>query len=204
MHVFEQMANFEVRKAFLGKKELHAIPADEELAFLKSYLLSDECTSDIHRLQSGDYFLAIPHRFRIKKIASTRRRICYSFPLRDKSLLKLMKGRLKTVATTCFSSLFVNLATGDQSLAIILPAKMYGAAYAKQNFERKLLSRTVEDSGTVTSVLVPWNSCGMTQSTVLGVSTLVYAPYCFFCWISPIMTVMFALFHKEKAVKPLH
>lgn len=120
------------------------------------------------------------------------------------SLLKLMKGRLKTVATTCFSCLFVNAAAGDQYLAIILPAKMYGAAYAKQNFERKLLSRTVEDSGTVTSVLVPWNSCGMTQSTVLGVSTLVYAPYCFFCWISPIMTVMFALFHKEKAVKPLH
>lgn len=110
-------------------------------------------------------------------------------------LLKLMKGRFQTVATTCFSSLFVNVAAGDQYLAIILPAKMYGEAYTQQNMERKLLSRTVEDSGTVTSVLIPWNSCGMTQSTVLGVSTLVYAPYCFFCWISPLMTCAFAAFH---------
>ena len=111
------------------------------------------------------------------------------------SLLKLMKGRLKTVATTCLSSLFVNVSAGDQYLAIILPAKMYGEAYRKQNLEGKLLSRTVEDSGTVTSVLIPWNSCGMTQSTVLGVSTIVYAPYCIFCWISPLMTIAFASLH---------
>lgn len=108
------------------------------------------------------------------------------------NLLKLMRGRLKTVATTCFSSLFVNLATGDQSLAIILPAKMYGEAYERQNLPKKLLSRTVEDGGTVTSVLIPWNSCGMTQSTVLGVATIIYAPYCFFCWISPLMTIFLA------------
>lgn len=114
------------------------------------------------------------------------------------SLLKLMKGRLKTVATTCFSSLFVNLATGDQSLAIILPAKMYGEAYEKQGLEKKLLSRTVEDGGTVTSVLIPWNSCGMTQSTVLGVATVLYAPYCFFCWISPMMTIAFAALGGKK------
>ena len=85
------------------------------------------------------------------------------------SLLKMMRGRFKTVATTCLSCLFVNVAAGDQYLAIILPAKMYGEAFGKQNLEKKLLSRTVEDSGTVTSVLIPWNSCGMTQSTVLGV-----------------------------------
>lgn len=90
MYVFERMADPEVRKAFLAKKELHAAPNDEEFDFLRSYLLSDECTEDIRRLQSGDYFLAVPRRFRIKKIASTRRRICYSFPLKDKILLKLM------------------------------------------------------------------------------------------------------------------
>lgn len=109
------------------------------------------------------------------------------------SILKLMSGRFKTVATTCFSSIFVNLTTGDQNLAVILPAKMYGEAYKRQNFEAKLLSRTVEDGGTVTSVLIPWNSCGMTQSTVLGVATVVYAPFAFFCWISPLMTMLFAL-----------
>ena len=111
------------------------------------------------------------------------------------SLLKMMRGRFKTVATTCLSCLFVNVAAGDQYLAIILPAKMYGEAFGKQNLEKKLLSRTVEDSGTVTSVLIPWNSCGMTQSTVLGVSTLVYAPFAIFCWLSPITTMLFAAFH---------
>ena len=114
------------------------------------------------------------------------------------SLLKMMRGRFKTVATTCRSCLFVNVAAGDQYLAIILPAKMYGEAFGKQNLEKKLLSRTVEDSGTVTSVLIPWNSCGMTQSTVLGVSTLVYAPFAIFCWLSPITTMLFAAFHSTR------
>ena len=114
------------------------------------------------------------------------------------SLLKMMRGRFKTVATTCLSCLFVNVAAGDQYLAIILPAKMYGEAFGKQNLEKKLLSRTVEDSATVTSVLIPWNSCGMTQSTVLGVSTLVYAPFAIFCWLSPITTMLFAAFHSTR------
>ena len=117
------------------------------------------------------------------------------------SLLSMMKGRVRTVATTCVSSIFLNATTGDQCLAIILPAKMYGKAYEHQGFEKKLLSRTVEDGGTVTSVLIPWNSCGMTQSTMLGVSTFIYAPYCFFCWISPLMTIAVAFFHRDKKVK---
>lgn len=121
------------------------------------------------------------------------------------SLLIMMKGRFATVVTTSASSLFVNLTTGDQSLAIILPAKMYGEAYSKQQLKPSLLSRTVEDSGTVTSVLIPWNSCGMAQSTVLGVATVAYAPYCFFCWISPIMTMIFALLHdKVKKIMKLN
>ncbi len=107
-------------------------------------------------------------------------------------LLKIMVGRVSTVLTTCLSCLFINVSTGDQSLAIILPSKMYGEAYKRLNLPKKLLSRTLEDSGTVTSVLIPWNSCGMTQSTVLGVATLAYAPFAFFCWISPIMTILVA------------
>ena len=108
------------------------------------------------------------------------------------SLLKMMRGRFKTVATTCLSCLFVNVAAGDQYLAIILPAKMYGEAFGKQNLEKKLLSRTVEDSGTVTSVLIPWNSCGVTQAAVLGVPTLIYLPYCVFNWLSPLMSLAIA------------
>lgn len=113
-------------------------------------------------------------------------------------LLKIMKGRMSTVFTTCLSSIFLNCATGDQTLAIILPSKMYGRAYKRLRLPKKLLSRTLEDGGTVTSVLVPWNSCGMTQSTVLGVATMAYAPYAIFCWLSPIMTIFVsALPHKE-------
>lgn len=113
-------------------------------------------------------------------------------------LLRVMLGRFKTVLTTCLSCIFLNVTTGDQCLAIILPSKMYGKAYERQHLPANLLSRTLEDSGTVTSVLIPWNSCGMTQSTVLGVPTLVYAPFAFFCWLSPLMTLLVAAFAKSE------
>lgn len=115
-----------------------------------------------------------------------------------KHLMKVMRGRISTVFTTALSCIFLNCTTGDQCLAIILPSKMYGAAYRRQRLPNKLLSRTLEDSGTVTSVLVPWNSCGMTQSNVLGVATLAYAPYAIFCWISPLMTVLVSIISNKR------
>lgn len=116
-------------------------------------------------------------------------------------LLRVMLGKFKSVLTTCLSCIFLNATTGDQCLAIILPSKMYGEAFKRQALPNKLLSRTLEDSGTVTSVLIPWNSCGMTQSTVLGVATLAYAPFAFFCWISPLMTLLVAACSKEFVLK---
>lgn len=115
-------------------------------------------------------------------------------------LLKIIKGRTSAVATTCMSSLFLNATTGDQIISIILPSKMYGSAFDRLGLPRKLMSRSLEDGGTVTSVLVPWNSCGMTQSTVLGVATTIYAPYTLFCWISPLMSVI-AAFVKQYIMK---
>ena len=115
-------------------------------------------------------------------------------------LLKVIKGRTSAVATTCMSSLFLNATTGDQIISIILPSKMYGSAFDRLKLPRKLMSRSLEDGGTVTSVLVPWNSCGMTQSTVLGVATTIYAPYTFFCWISPLMSITVA-FIKQYILK---
>ena len=115
-------------------------------------------------------------------------------------LLKVIKGRTSAVATTCMSSLFLNVTTGDQIISIILPSKMYGSAFDRLGLPRKLMSRSLEDGGTVTSVLVPWNSCGMTQSTVLGVATTIYAPYTLFCWISPLMSVI-AAFVKQYVMK---
>lgn len=117
------------------------------------------------------------------------------------SVLNVMKGRLSAVITTGLSSLFINTTTCDQCLAIILPSKMYGSAFSRLRLPRKLLSRTIEDCGTVTSVLIPWNSCGMTQAMVLGVATLSYAPFAFFCWISPLMSMLVAMLpHKPETM----
>ena len=76
--------------------------------------------------------------------------------------------------------------------SIVLTADMFRKVYEKDGFEPRLLSRTTEDAVTVTSVLVPWNTCGMTQATVLGVPTLTYLPYCFFNILSPLTTIAVA------------
>lgn len=81
----------------------------------------------------------------------------------------------------------------DQYLGIILTGNMFKKLYEEQGYENRLLSRSLEDSVTVTSVLVPWNSCGMTQSTVLGVSTLAYLPYAVFNYVSPLVSIIIAL-----------
>ena len=114
------------------------------------------------------------------------------------ALLRLVKGTVSLVASTAFSGIFLNTICADQYLSIILTATMFGDTYKKNGYESRLLSRTCEDSATVTSVLIPWNTCGMTQASVLGVSTLVYAPYCFFCYLSPIMTILAAAFMPKR------
>ena len=115
-----------------------------------------------------------------------------------KALIRLVRGVVSLVATTAFTGVFLNVVAADQYLSIILSATMYGPTYKRYGLEPRLLSRTCEDSATVTSVLIPWNTCGMTQSHVLGVSTLIYAPFCFFCYLSPIMTVIASAFLKKK------
>ena len=115
-----------------------------------------------------------------------------------KALIRLVRGVVSLVATTAFTGVFLNVVSADQYLSIILSATMFGPTYKRYGLEPRLLSRTCEDSATVTSVLIPWNTCGMTQSHVLGVSTLVYAPFCFFCYLSPVMTVIASAFLKKK------
>jgi len=95
------------------------------------------------------------------------------------------------IASTAATCVFFNATTSDQYLAILVPGRMYANVYRKRGLKPENLSRTLEDSATVTSVLIPWNTCGATQASVLGVATLAYAPYCFFNIISPIMTVLF-------------
>ena len=77
-------------------------------------------------------------------------------------------------------------------MSIVVPGRMFSKIYRDKNLAPENLSRTLEDSGTVTSVLVPWNTCGAYHASVLNVATLSYLPYCFFSLISPIMTILYA------------
>ena len=111
------------------------------------------------------------------------------------ALLKTFHSVFGLFASTVASCLALNLTASDQYLAIVVPGKMFAKAYADKNLAPENLSRTLEDSATVTSVLVPWNTCGHYHSGVLGVSTWSYLPYAFFNIISPFMTLLFAAFH---------
>lgn len=106
--------------------------------------------------------------------------------------VRFMKNTVSTVASTVCSGIFLNLATADQYISIILTGNMFRNIYEEKGYESRLLSRTTEDSVTVTSVLIPWNTCGMTQATILNVPTIVYLPYCFFNIISPLMSITIA------------
>lgn len=118
---------------------------------------------------------------------------CGFLEIISNSLLRLAKGAASLIATTAGTCLFVNVTASDQYLAIVVPGRMYADAYRKKGLAPENLSRTLEDSGTVTSVLVPWNTCGAYQAGVLGVDTIAYLPYAFFNLISPVMTVLFAV-----------
>lgn len=107
-------------------------------------------------------------------------------------LLGFAKSTGSLVLITALTCLFVNILCGDQYLALALPGKMYKDTYHERGLAPRNLSRTLEDSGTVTSALVPWNTCGATMSTFLGVPTLSYMAYAYFNILSPIVTVVFA------------
>lgn len=105
-------------------------------------------------------------------------------------IIKFAHSTGSLVASTAATCIFFNFTASDQYMAIAVPGRMYADTYRKRGLKPEVLSRTLEDSGTVTSVLIPWNTCGATQANVLGVATMVYAPYTFFCIISPLMTIL--------------
>lgn len=107
-------------------------------------------------------------------------------------ILRCVRGTASLVASTVGTACFCNIAMADQYLSIMLSSSMFKDTYRQRGYEPQLLSRSCEDGATVTSVLVPWNTCGLTQSTVLGVATLTYLPYCFFNYLSPLMSIFVA------------
>ncbi len=110
------------------------------------------------------------------------------------SVIRFAKSTGSLIATTAGTCVFFNATASDQYLAIVVPGKMFEDVYPERGLAPENLSRTLEDSGTVTSVLFPWNTCGATQSVVLSVSTGEYWMYCFFNLISPIMTIIYGYF----------
>lgn len=119
------------------------------------------------------------------------------------SLLKLAKSTGSLITTTVATCATANVIACDQYLSILIPGRMYLTAYKKRGLHPKNLSRTLEDAGTMTSPLVPWNTCGAFMSATLGVATLAYAPYAFLNLLSPIIAIIYAFvgFKIEKLPK---
>ena len=107
-------------------------------------------------------------------------------------VLRFVRGTASLVASTVGTAIFCNIAMADQYLSMMLSSSMFKDTFREHGYEPRLLSRSCEDGATVTSVLVPWNTCGLTQSTVLGVATLTYLPYCFFNYLSPLTSIFIA------------
>ena len=106
-------------------------------------------------------------------------------------IIKYAQNSGSLITTTASTCIFINITTSDQYMSVIVPGRMFANTYKEKKLAAENLSRTIEDSGTVTSVLIPWNSCGATQSAVLGIATFTYLPYCFFNIISPLMTIAY-------------
>ena len=114
----------------------------------------------------------------------------------------LTRTRTGLVASTVVTGTTLNGIVSDQYLSILLTSNIFGETYRDRGYEARLLSRSVEDAATVTSPLFPWSSCGMTQATILSVSTLTYAPFCFFNLISPLMSILVAAIGWKIEKKP--
>ncbi len=110
------------------------------------------------------------------------------------SVKGLAKGFFSLVACTTGTCIVTNLSTSDQYISVAIPGRMYSDLYREKGYAQENLSRTLEDTGTVTSVLIPWNTCGAYHASVLGIGTLTYLPYCFFNLLSPVMTLLYAWF----------
>lgn len=109
------------------------------------------------------------------------------------TILRVARSQRSLIASTVLTSVGLNILAADQYLAIVVPGRMYAQAYSDRDLAPQNLSRALEDGGTITSALVPWNSCGAYMATTLGVATLSYAPYAIFNWVNPLVAMTFAL-----------
>jgi NhaC family Na+:H+ antiporter len=108
-----------------------------------------------------------------------------------KSVLNLANSTGSLIFTTVLTSIGVNIIAADQYISIVLPGRMYKLEFERQGLDARNLSRTLEDAGTITSPLIPWNTCGAYMSATLGVATFAYLPYCFFNLINPLVAITY-------------
>ena len=108
-------------------------------------------------------------------------------------LVKRVKSVAGLVATTVATAIGINIMASDQYIAIALPGRLFAPAFSKRGLEPAMLSRVVGDSATVTSPLIPWNSCGAYMAAALGVPTMLYAGFCFFNILNPLLTILLSV-----------
>ena len=111
------------------------------------------------------------------------------------SVLSLANSTGSLIITTIATCIGVNIIAADQYISIVLPGRMYRAEFARKKLAARNLSRALEDSGTITSPLIPWNTCGAYMSASLGVATFSYLPFCFFNIVNPIIAIIYAIFN---------
>jgi NhaC family Na+:H+ antiporter len=107
------------------------------------------------------------------------------------AILGAVRGTGSLIASTLATAIGMNIIASDQYIAIVLPGRMFRAEYKRRGLAAKNLSRTLEDSGTLTSALVPWNTCGAFMAGTLGVATLTYAPFAFFNLLNPLVAAFY-------------
>ena len=120
------------------------------------------------------------------------------------AIIAKVRGTGGLVSATVLSCLFCNLTLSDQFMSILLPGNMFRDSYKRFGLAPEVLSRTLEDSATVSSVLVPWNTCAVVQSSVLGVATMAYFPFAIFCFITPLIAIIYAAFNIKIHKLPQH
>ncbi|HLT62994.1 MAG TPA: Na+/H+ antiporter NhaC family protein, partial [Pseudohongiella sp.] len=109
-----------------------------------------------------------------------------------RALISRVRSDAGLITATGATCMVTNVSASDQYLSVVVPGRMFTNAYKERGLAPQNLSRTLEDTGTVTSVLIPWNTCGAYHAGVLGIATFSYAPFAFFCLLSPLMTLLFA------------
>jgi len=112
-----------------------------------------------------------------------------------KSILTLTKSTGSLITAVIGTCIGTNIIAADQYIAIVIPGRMFRAEFKKRNLHPKNLSRVLEDSATITSPLIPWNTCGAYMAGVLGVPTLVYLPFCFFNIANPFISILYGITH---------